>query len=164
MKEAVVPIIKRESLWDEMEKVRDRVMRRAHDLFLANGGRLGRDLEDWFEAENELLWKPAIELREKDEEFRLKIAVPGVEAKDLDIEVTAEDLLVKAETRREEKKDTGDVHTSELRAGNLFRAVHFPKKVDPERVKADLKNGILLITAPIVAEARATKVKVEGAA
>jgi HSP20 family protein len=158
-----VAIRKKDTIWDDMDKMRDRVMRRAYDLFLSNGSRFGRDWDDWLTAERELVWKPAIELKEKDNEFQLKIAIPGVDPKDLDIEVTPEDLLVKAETRRETKEEKGEVYTCELQTGNLFRAIHFPKKVDPNKVKAEFKNGMLMITAAVAAEAKAKKVAIQVA-
>jgi HSP20 family protein len=155
-----IAIRKKDTIWEDMEQMRDRVMRRAYDLFLGDGCRLGKDIEDWFNAERELVWKPAIELTEKDGEFKLKIAVPGVDPKDLDIEVTAEDLLVKAETRHEQKEEKGQFYACELETGNLFRAVHFPKKIDPEKIKAEFKNGILTITAAIAAESAAKKIAI----
>jgi hypothetical protein len=63
--------------------------------------------------------------------------------------VTPEDFLVKAEMKREDTKDKGKVHTSEFVSNNLFRAIHFPKKVNPDKVKVELRNGILYVTAEI---------------
>lgn len=159
---AEVAVRKSESFLDQMEKMEERIMRRAHDIFSGTGS-LGKDLDNWLAAERELVWKPAIELKEKDNEFELKIAVPGVDAKDLKVEVTADDLLVRGETQREQKEQKGAVCTSEFESGSLFRSIHFPKKIDPEKVKAELKNGLLTLTAPIVEEARSKKVDVQVA-
>src|ERR1700730_6153750 len=93
---ATLPIQKTQSILDEMHQMQDRIMRRAYDIFHGTGDIFGRDLDNWLQAERELTWKPAIELREKDDEFRLQLTVPGVDPKDIDIEVTPEDILVKA--------------------------------------------------------------------
>jgi len=77
--------------------------------------------------------------------------------------VTQEDLLVKGETRIEKKEQKGEVHTSEFESGSLFRSIHFPKKVDPNKVKAELKNGLLTITAPIAEEVKVQKAKGQSA-
>jgi len=156
-------IKKTKSIFDEIEKIRDRIIQRAYDLFNSNGGVLGRDLDDWLQAERELVWKPAIELEEKDGEFLLQVAVPGVESKDIDIEVTADDILIKAETSHEHKETKGEVHFCEFASGNLFRSIRLPKPIDADKVKAELKNGLLTLKAPVAAEARAKKVKVEAA-
>src|SRR5215475_4244019 len=96
-----VSIRKTKSILDEIEEINNRIMCRAYDIFASNGGIFGKDLDNWLAAERELLWKPAIELREKDNEFLVDIAVPGIDAKDLEIEVTADDLLVRGETHHE---------------------------------------------------------------
>ena len=154
---------KTKSIFDEIEKMQERIMQRAYDIFRTNGGSVGRDLADWLEAERELVWKPAIELEEKNNEFRLKIAVPGVDPKDIDIEVTPDDILVKAELRHEHEEKKGEVHTCEFASGNLFRSIHLPKKIDTENVKAEFKNGLLTLKAAIAEEARAKKVTVDTA-
>ena len=118
-----VSIRKTKSILDEIEEINNRIMRRAYDIFASNGGIFGKDLDNWLAAERELLWKPAIELREKDNEFLVDIAVPGIDAKDLEIEVTADDVLVRGETHHEHKEDKGTVHTCEFATGNVFRTI-----------------------------------------
>jgi HSP20 family protein len=158
-----LPIKKTKSIFDEMDKMRDRIMQRAHEIFRSNGGIFGRDLDDWLQAERELVWKPSIELDEKDNEFRLRVSVPGVDPKDIDIEVTPEDILVKADLHHEHKEEKGEVYTCEFASGNLFRSVHLPKKIDPEKVKAEFKNGIVSLKAPVAEAARAKKIQIEAA-
>jgi HSP20 family protein len=158
-----LPVKQSTSIFNEIEKMHDRIVQRAFEIFSSNGQTFGKDIEDWLKAERELIWKPAIELEEKDNEFRLQIAVPGVEPKDIDIEVTPEDILVKAEVHHEHKEEKTEVHTCEFAAGNLFRSIHLPKKIDPDKVKAEFKNGMLMLNAPVVAEARPKKVAIETA-
>jgi HSP20 family protein len=158
----LVPIRKSKSIFDEVERMRDRIMRRAYDIFTSNGGLFGRDTEDWMQAEQELVWRPAIELSEKDDEFRLELAAPGVDPKNIDIEVTPEDILIRADVHHEHRKEEGDVYACEFAHGNLFRSIHLPKKIDPEKVKAEFKNGLLRLNAPVAEEARAKKVTIEA--
>ena len=76
------PAIKKtDSLFDELERMQSRIMKRANEIFHGNGQASGRDIDDWLKAEQELVWRPAIELTEKENEFRIEVAVPGVEAK-----------------------------------------------------------------------------------
>jgi HSP20 family protein len=156
-------IRKTTSIADQIEKIHERIMRRAYDIFAANGGIFGKDLDNWLAAERELFWKPAIELREKDNEFLVDIAVPGIDAKDLEIEVTADDVLIKGETQHEHEEDKGTVHTCELQSGSVLRTIHFPKQVNADDVKAEFKKGMLHLKAPIAEEQRAEKVKIEAA-
>jgi len=153
-----LPVKKTETIFDELNDMHDRIMKRAFEIFDGNGHALGKDLEDWLRAERELVWKPAIEIQERDKEILLRIATPGVDPKDIDIEVTPEDILVKAEIHHEHNEEKGKVHVCEFTSGSLFRSVHLPKKIDPDKVKAEFKNGILSLTAEIAKEAQARKV------
>ena len=160
---ADVAIQKKETIWDEIQKMEQRIMGRAYDIFRGEGSITGKDLENWFKAESELIWKPAIELQEKDNQFQLQVAVAGVDPKDLQVEVTSDSLLVKGETKTEKKDDKGEVHTSEFQSGSIFRSIQLPKKIDADKVKAEIKNGMLTITAPIAEEAKARKVNIQAA-
>jgi HSP20 family protein len=158
-----LPVKKSHSVLDQLQKVQDRIMQRAYEIFDGNGQIFGRDLDNWLQAETELLWKPAIELSEKDNEFLVKVAVPGVDAKDLNVEVTPEELLVKGESRHEQEEKKGKIHTTEIRSGSIFRTIRFPKKVNPDKVKAEFKNGMLTLTAQVAEEQQAKKVNIEAA-
>src|SRR6266516_664569 len=158
----VVPTRKSKSIFDEIEGMQDRIMRRAYEIFSENGGIFGRDIDYWLQAEQELVWKPAVELTEKDNEFLLEVAAPGVNSKDLNIEVTAADILIKADVHHEHKDKKGEVYVCEFAHGNIFRSIHLPKKIDPEKVRAEFKNGMLTLTAPVATEARAKKVAIEA--
>jgi HSP20 family protein len=159
-----VAIRRASSIFDEMNDMHDRVMRRAFEIFEHNGSIFGRDLDNWFQAERELLWKPALELREKDGEFLLEAAVSGVAPKDINIEVTPEDIVLKAEVQHEHKQDKGTVHVCEFESGKMFRSIHLPKKINPDKVKAEFTNGLLRLTAQIAEEAqRVKKIKPEAA-
>src|SRR5437867_12205023 len=92
MTEAVA-IRKISSLLDEMNQMQERIIRRAYTIFERNGRLLGRDLDHWLQAERELVWKPALELRATDGEFVLEVAVSGVDQQDIDIKDTAEDTM-----------------------------------------------------------------------
>jgi HSP20 family protein len=149
-----------ETVFDEVNRIEKQIMQRAYDLFLNRDALDGGDLEDWFTAERELTWKPAVELSEKEAELVVQAALPGVEAKDLDVQVTPDDLLIKAATSHTHKEEEGTVHLCEFRSGELFRRIHFPKKVDPNGVKAEYSNGLLRITAPIAKEEQAGQVDI----
>jgi HSP20 family protein len=69
---------------------------------------------------------------------------------------------VKAETHHEHKEEKGEVHICEFTSGNIFRSVHLPKKIDPDRVKAEFKNGMLSLTAEIAKEAQVRKIELKA--
>jgi HSP20 family molecular chaperone IbpA len=158
-----VAIRKASSVFDEMNEIQDRITRRAYEIFERNGGSFGRELDNWLQAEQELLWKPSIELREKDGELLLQAALSGVDPKDVEIEVTPEDIILKAETQHQHQEQKGMVHICEFRTGMMFRSIRLPTKINPDKVKAEFSNGLLRLTAQIAQEAHARKSKSEAA-
>jgi len=158
-----VEIRKTSSVLDEMNEIQERITQRAYEIFERNGSVFGHQLEDWLQAEQELLWRPSIELREKNGELLLQAALSGVDPKDVEIEVTPEDIILKAETQHQHEEQKGKVHICEFNTGTMFRSIHLPTKINPDRVKVEFNNGLLKLTAQIEQEARAKKSKSEAA-
>ena len=152
-----------DTIVDELDQLHQTIRGRAYDLF-RNGGTLwGSALTDWFTAERELVSTPAIELRQKDGRFEVLAALAGIAAKDLDVQISPEHLLIKAETAREHVSDEGTVHVSELASGRIFRALRFPERIDPSTAKGEYKNGMLRVTAAIEKAETVKKVDVKAA-
>ena len=158
-----IQLKKTDSILDEIVRLNSDISRRAFEFFSEHRGFFPGPLADWFRAERELVWSPAIELRQKDGVFELEASTAGVEPKDLDVQVTSQDILIKgtSEHRHQTKDDT--VHVSEFQSGQLFRSVHLPEPIDPESVKAEYKNGLLRLTANIAKAAAPTKVEIKAA-
>ena len=146
-----------------MNQMQDRIMRRAYDIFERNGCVFGRDFDHWLQAERELLWKPAVELREANGELVLEVAVSGVDPKDIDIEATPDDGVLKADIQHEHEERKGTIHMCEFQSGRMFRSIHLPRRINPDKVKAEIKNGLLTLKAEIAEDARARKIKTEAA-
>jgi HSP20 family protein len=156
-------IRKTSSVFDQVNEIQERITRRAYEIFERNGAVFGRELDNWLQAEEELLWKPSIELREKDGELLLEAALSGVDPNDVEIEVTPEDIILKAETQHQHQEQKGIVHICEFTTGTMFRSIHLPKKINPDRVKAEFNNGLLRLIAQIAQEMPAKKTKSEAA-
>ena len=151
-----------DNILGEIEQLQRAVRERAYELFRNNGAGLGTALSDWLNAERELVWTPAIELRRSDGRYEVLAATAGVPAKALEVQTTPEDLLIKADVHHEHTAKAGDVQVCEFKRGHLFRSVHFPEKIDPGSVKAEYKDGLLRVTASI-AKAAPTHVQVSPA-
>ena len=158
-----IDVKKADTIFDELDRLHQAISRRAYDLFRNEGRLRGGALADWFTAERELVSKPAVELRQKDSQFEVLAALPGIEAKDLDVQITPEDVLIKAQTTHEHTADTGTVHVCEFDAGKIFRSIHFPEKIDLDSAKAEYRNGMLRLTAAIAKAATGKKVEIKAA-
>lgn len=100
---------------------------------------------------------PAVELQETAESVLLKVEIPGVEAKDLDVQVTAEAVSISGERKSEVHTEEKGVKRSEFRYGRFSRVVALPNRVQNDKVAAEYKDGILHLTLPKV-EAEKNKI------
>ena len=157
-----IEIKKVDTVFEELDRLQRAIRERAYDLFRNGGTPWGSALRDWFTAERELVAKPPIELRQTDNQFEVLAALPGIDAKHLDVQITPEEVLVRAETPHEHAADA-TVHVCEFGPGKIFRSIHFPETIDPESAKAELKNGMLHVTAAIAKAAAAKRVDIKAA-
>ncbi len=104
-------------------------------------------------------WAPAIELKENGDALVLRAQLPGIEAKDLDVQVTREAVAISGEYRSEAKESGKGFLRSEFRYGKFNRVIPLPVAVENDQVTADFKDGILSLTLPKVKEARNRVVK-----
>ena len=116
-------------------------------------------LFDTFDSSEEkaITFTPAAEMEETEDTIELKLEVPGLESKDLDVQVTAEAVAIKGERRQETKTETNGMTRSEFRYGTFQRVISLPVRVQNDQVKADYKDGILHLHLP-KAEAEKNKV------
>ena len=109
---------------------------------------------------NGSIWKPAIEIQETEKDSILKAAIPGIKAKDLDIEVTQEEVAISGEYREEKQTEEKAFFRSEFHYGNFQRIVPLPVPIQNDRVKSEFKDGILTLTMPKLEDAPRKVVKV----
>jgi len=109
-------------------------------------------------------WAPAVDIIETENELVLKADVPGVELKDIDIQLENGTLTVKGERKFEKEERNRGFHRMERSYGSFVRYFTVPDTVDAENVKADYQNGVLTITLPKkeIAKPKAIKVQVNN--
>lgn len=109
-------------------------------------------------------WTPACDIYEDENEVSVRFELAGVDPKDVEVRFENGVLTLKGERKleREEKRD--NYHRLEMSYGTFTRSFSLPGTVDPEKIKAEAKNGVLAVTLPKRAEAkpRAIQVKVNG--
>jgi HSP20 family protein len=140
-----------QTLLEKTEGVMESIRKRAFELFEGRNSTDGQDVEDWLKAERDVVWWPASELVENDKEVIARVEVPGSDAKEIEISVLPDALIVQAASRHREERKNGNVCFSEFSEKELFRLFPLPAAVDVEKVSAFLDKGILTITAPKVA-------------
>ncbi|MEH2180299.1 Hsp20/alpha crystallin family protein [Nostoc sp.] len=91
---------------------------------------------------------PAAELQETDDAIHLKLELPGLEAKDLDIQVTEEAVRIFGERKSETKTENNGTIKSEFYYGKFQRVIPLSARIQNTNVTADYKDGILNLTLP----------------
>jgi HSP20 family protein len=150
-------LVKPADLVEEVAETCDAIGRRAFEIFESRGSVFGRDLEDWFEAESELLHPVHADVTESAEGFTLSAEVPGFRADELKVSVDGTRLTVAGKKEREQWKEAAIL--SDRCPNRLLRVINLPAALNAEKAKATLKDGILLLDLPKAASA--TRIVVE---
>ena len=95
-------------------------------------------------------WRPAVELKQTEKEYKVKIQLPGVMKEDIHVDLNNDYLTVTAEIKEEkiDKNEAEKLHTCELRYGKYARTVSFENPIKADQSVAEYKNGILSIVIP----------------
>jgi HSP20 family protein len=109
---------------------------------------------------SEAAWMPALELVDAGDNFVLKAQLPGIDPKDIDVQVTREAISISGERRYENTDEKSGYIRSEFRYGKFHRVLPLPAHIQNDSVQAEYKDGILMLTLPKVTEARNKVVKI----
>lgn len=101
----------------------------------------------------EAVWRPSIEVKQTEHEYKVKVQLPGVKKEDIDVELDNEFMTVTAEIdeekeEKEEKEKNEKYHTCEFRYGKYKRTISFDQPIKQDEAKAEYKNGVLKIIIP----------------
>lgn len=117
--------------------------------------------EDWLsEYEGQL----TIDMYQTKDNVIIKSTIAGVKPEDIDVTIANDMVTIRGERKRDFEVSSEDYFYQECYWGNFSRSVVLPVDVDIENVTADLRDGILTVTLPKAAKAKAKKVKVAGKA
>ena len=105
-----------------------------------------------------------INMSETADDFRITADVPGLDKDDIDIEVLGDRLTISGELHSEhtekDEKEGRAYHRVERQYGTFRRSVTLPFDIDPDKVTADIRNGVLTVTVPKPVEAKTKARKV----
>ena len=105
---------------------------------------------------------PAIDVAEQDEAIIVRAEVPGCKAEDIDISVHGNVLTISGEKKAEQEQKEKGYYYVESTYGSFRRELNLPTDVDAGKIEAVCKEGVLSVTLPKAAKAKAIKVKVKG--
>jgi HSP20 family protein len=143
---------------------------------MTNAFDIAREFDNWLDLSNEMSrsdvwglyegdWSPRLDMFENDDAYFLKVDVPGVKEKDLELSVTNDVLTLKGKRElgadEDDAKKKGRRYQREERMyGSFQRTVPLPMPVDANSVDAKLRDGVLYITLPKREETKPKKINV----
>lgn len=109
---------------------------------------------------------PPAEIKDTADAIHLKLEVPGMEAKDIDVQVTQNAVYISGERKTENKTEEKGVTRSEFHYGKFQRLISLPARIQNTNVTAEYKDGILNLTLPKTEQEKnkVVKVNLEAAA
>lgn len=98
-------------------------------------------------------WRPAVEIKQSETDYKIKVQLPGVKKDDIDVELDNDFMTITAEIEeekeeKEQKEKNLKYHTCEFRYGKYKRTISFDQPIRAEDAQAEYKNGVLSITLP----------------
>ena len=96
------------------------------------------------------IWRPAVEVKQTDSEYKVKVQLPGVNKDDIDVELDNDFMTITAEIeeekeQKEEKERNEKYHTCEFRYGKYQRTISFDQPIKAAEAFAEYKNRVLII-------------------
>jgi HSP20 family protein len=103
---------------------------------------------DRFAPERLRRWTPAVDVFDKDDKFVIKAELPGVDKKDISVDVQGDLLTIKGERSEDREVEEKNYHRKERFRGSFQRCFTLGGDVDPEKITADYTDGVLRIEVP----------------
>jgi len=103
---------------------------------------------------------PAVDILEKDGGFEVTVELPGMDEKNIEVNVANGCLTIKGEKQEEKEEKKKDYHLQERHFGSFERRFQVPEGVDASKIEANFRKGVLTVTLPKRAEAKKAEQKI----
>jgi HSP20 family protein len=124
---------------------------------------VNRFMEEMPLEERTLGWVPSVDISESDGKVMVKAELPGLDPKDIDVEVTGDLLVLRGEKSEDEERKGERYYCRERYAGSFQRSFRLPTGVESDKVDAQFKNGVLTIEIPKSEESKQKKIPIKTA-
>ena len=138
--------------WRERSSLENRISRFFDDAFRPTSW-----LNEDFGLGN---WKPVVDIYDHDDKIVIKAELPGVDKKDIEVDLKDRVLTLKGERSYENEVKEENYHRKERAFGKFHRSFTLPAGYDPEKINADYKDGVLKIEIPKPEEQKPKKITV----
>jgi HSP20 family protein len=135
----------------ELDRIREDINRIFDEDWLGGSGILDRSVA------------PSMDVEDSDDEVLVTAELPGVDIKDVDVSVSGNVLTIKGEKHDEHEERRSSYYHRERWSGSFQRSVTLPDAIDPDKVSAEMKSGVLRITLPKKDEVKPKQISVKSA-
>lgn len=108
-------------------------------------------------------WTPSVDISQTDGNVQVKAELPGMDPKDIDVDVTGDVLTLRGEKKTEEEQKDERYYCRERCYGSFQRSFRLPTGVQGDKVDAQFKNGVLTINIPKSEESKQKKIEIKTA-
>jgi HSP20 family protein len=140
----------------EMDDAFDRFFSRSYRRPLLTSGQEGEKA-----GKSVAVREPLLDILDEKDHYKVVVEIPGIDKKDLKINVTEDNLTIQAEVKEEKKEEEKGYFYQERRYGSFQRSIALPGDVIPEETSAECKNGILEVKLKKKSEPKTKQHKVE---
>jgi len=123
-------------------------------------GRSFFDAEPAWRGQSARSIMPAVDVTETDKAYEIVAELPGMDEKNVEVKVADDILTIKGEKQEEKEERRKDYYLSERSFGSFQRAFQVPAGADTDKIEANFKNGVLMVTLPKSAEAQKAEKKI----
>ena len=106
-------------------------------------------------------WAPSVDVSETKDNFVVKAELPGLEAKDVNVNISGDLLTIKGEKKKEEEEKDEHHYCAERYYGSFQRVFQLPTSVQADKVEATFDKGVLKVTIPKAEEAKKKEIEVK---
>ena len=138
--------------WREMTTFGNSFPRLSHDPFFSTR---------WADEDMEMVnWKPMVDIYDHDEAIVVKAELPGLNKDDVHVDVKDRVLTLKGERKHDNEVKEDHYYRKERFYGQFQRSFTLPEDVDPDKINAEFKDGVLKIEIPKPEERKPKKIAV----
>jgi HSP20 family protein len=109
-----------------------------------------------------VFFAPLVDIYENDKELTLYADLPGVRPDDLDLRYEQGELVLHGKVRSRREQSERGFLLSEYEVGDFYRAFAIHESIDPGKISAEFKNGVLVVHLPKMAEAQPRQISVQA--
>lgn len=104
---------------------------------------------------------PQVDMTEDDKSIKVTAELPGIDEKDIDINLSRDALTIKGEKREEKEQKGEQSYYAERSYGSFTRVIPLPSEVNPDKAEANFSKGVLIVTMPKMHEEKKEQKKIE---